>query len=527
VIQAPEAWQEEQATGFGIKIAVVDSGIDIGHEDFACPGKLLILPGSDVSGRTVDDEPQDKDGHGTHVNGIAGACADNGTGVAGVAPDATLVPVRAIGGNQDLDKAMADGITFATDAGAHVINLSIGDIPPFSHLGPDGYPLTEDALAYSRSQGVVIASAAGNFVQPTCEYPSLSRNVICVGATDRNDERSYYSDLPVNTDRNSENPGIEPSVMAPGGQGTFCDESVVSTYLRSEKSICYASGYEGLDGTSMSAPHVAGVAALVYDRLGGERSAANAQTIVDAIIDTADDLYTPGYDPISGYGRVNALKAVQSVEAVVPDPDVTTSPSPTTDPEPVATEVSFTEDSATSGQFSDEAAVEALLVANDGAPLAGEELKFTLFGDGGTEEFLATTNEEGIAARGILLDEQPGDYQLLVNYAGSEDEYLPSEDATVFAVNKEDVDATLTVSGSGKRRTLHASLVDADSVVSPIAGRVVDFYADGKLIGSATTDDNGTAELSVPPKYRGAKVSFEARFEGDDYYHPARADESS
>lgn len=308
-IQAPQAWPT--ADGGGITIAIVDSGVDLGHEDFACPGKLVVHPGSNIGSKRSPNTPQDKEGHGTHVAGIAGACTNNGVGVAGVAPGATIMPVGVFE-ESNLDKAMADGIRFATDRGAHVINLSIGDIPPFSHGAATLFPLTEGALTYARNAGVVIAAAAGNFAQPTCEYPSFSRNVICVVATDRNDMRAYYTDFPVNADPETF-PTLEPVVAAPGGQGTFCEEGIVSTYLRSLDSICYSTGYETLDGTSMASPHVAGVAALVYDRLGGVRSKANADLVVQTIVNSSDDLYTPGWDPIVGFGRVNALAAVQSI----------------------------------------------------------------------------------------------------------------------------------------------------------------------------------------------------------------------
>ncbi|MDQ4124196.1 MAG: S8 family serine peptidase [Actinomycetota bacterium] len=311
-IQAPEAWQI--ATGRGIKIAFVDSGIDLDHEDFDCPGKIEVLPGSNLGGKRPD-HPNDTYGHGTFVGAIAGACTNNGTGVVGVAPDATLVPVSVMPYLDDdpipMDKAMAEGIRFATKAGAHVINLALGENVT-AHLGAQRFPLTEAALTKARAKGVVIASAAGNYAQPTCEYPSMSRHVICVVATDEDDLRAAYSDAPVNMDPNSERPRMEPVVAAPGGRGAACATNVYSAWA-DEGSTCADGKYTSLFGTSASAPHVAGIAALLYEQLGGVRSDEHADLITQTILDTADDLYSPGWDPVVGFGRVNALKAVQAL----------------------------------------------------------------------------------------------------------------------------------------------------------------------------------------------------------------------
>lgn len=317
-MQVAEAWQERDATGRGIEIGIVDSGIDLTHEDFACPGKLEVLPGSNVGSKRAPDRPLDVHGHGTYVAGIAGACTDNGLGIAGVAPDATLVPVRILPefDARGLDSAMARGIDFATDAGTHVVNLSVGEIPPMSHLGAEEFPMTEKAMQRARAKGVVIAAAAGNYVQPICEYPAFSRNVICVVATDPNDLRAPYSDFPVNADPRSETIGLEPAVAAPGGLGpTRCAENVTTTNTMDGYDPCYQDSPYAASaaGTSLAAPQVAGIAALLYDRLGGVRTRANADLIVETIVETADDLYTPGWDPIVGHGRVNALAAVRAL----------------------------------------------------------------------------------------------------------------------------------------------------------------------------------------------------------------------
>jgi serine protease len=322
-IKAQEAWQVGQSTGYEIIISDVDSGLDLTHPDFDCPGKIILEPGNNTG--LGNDAVQDNHGHGTHVQGIAAACSNNGEGVVGVAPDAQLLPVKwddfATSDNPiaDFDKGMADGINFATAHGAHVINLSIGPPPGASTPGPDAYPLTDAALEAARNAGVVVAAAAGNFDQPTCEFPSMSRNVICVVATDRDDQRSDYSDFAVNLDRNGD-PEIQPVVAAPGGGGYTaipCDALIISTWLRGAEGSCSdAAGYDWVSGTSMASPHVAGLAALLYDRLGGVRSKANADLIVQTIVDSVDDLGAPGYDPIFGYGRINALTALQSVDAV-------------------------------------------------------------------------------------------------------------------------------------------------------------------------------------------------------------------
>jgi serine protease AprX len=506
-IQAPQAWQERNATGFGIDIAIVDSGVDLGHPDFACD-KLKVLPGSDVS--SGDGDPQDTDGHGTHVAGIAGACTDNGRGVVGVAPDAGIIPVRATGGSADLDQSMADGIRFATNNGAHVINLSIGDIPPFSHFGPDGYPETEEALEYARSNGVVIAAAAGNFDQPTCEYPSLSRNVICVVATDRDDLRSYYSDFPVNVDRNADEPKLEPVVAAPGGDGMFCEGGVTSTYLRSAASLCHDSGYDSLHGTSMSSPHVAGVAALLYDRLGGERSRANADLIVQTILDTSDDLYSPGWDPIVGYGRVNALAAVRAIDV----------------PDPAATSLAFTDNTSESVQYSDAATFEAELRDTvTGEPVPGAQVTFTMSAGEVAREFTALTNDQGVASvtyEGVA--ERPGAYDLTARFLGQGELLLGSADVRMIAVQKELSALSLTIQKdktSGKTAT--ATLTDADAAGAGVAGRMVEFFVGDRSLGFAMTNDQGVATMDTKTKNAPAGQGYSAVFAGDELYEGSRA----
>ncbi len=508
-IGAPEAWQEGRSTGHGITIGIVDSGLDLQHPDFSCPGKLLILPGATIGSGAA---PWDSKGHGTHVAGIAGACSANGEGGAGVAPDATIMPVNAndallasdVGPGSN-DEAMAKGIRFATDNGAHVINLSIGP-PPWegSHF-PEMHRETQAALQYAQEKGVVVVAAAGNYSSPVCEFPSLSGSVICVGATDRNDHKTYYSDFPVNLDRERNR---APSVMAPGGEahvrcweagGEQIIRGIVSTHLTTgEDEACgHPPGYRELPGTSMASPFVAGVAALVYDRLGGERNPENAADVVDAIIENTKDLYAPGWDPLSGWGRVDAHAAVASVELP---------------------EVSFTPNSATSGQFTDDTYLEARLIDQNGEPLEGEELVFTLTGSGSERSFTGVTDADGRSSVTPELTESPGAYRLTVRYGGS-DEHAPSAPTVVgYVVDKEDTSTELVVTRDRGDKTLTARLSDLDSPADGIDGRTMSFYSDGEFLGSSDTAGGGFASFTLPPGHTGNNRTYEAVFSGDDHY---------
>jgi subtilisin family serine protease len=516
-IQAPEAWQEQRATGFGIKVAVLDTGLDLDHPDFDCPGKVEVIQQNDFIGD--GNGPEDGAGHGTHVAGIVGACTNNNEGVVGVAPDATIMPIQVLdaSGSGVVTETLPGAIRAATDAGAHVINMSIGTLPvntPTDILFGEVFPEVDEAVEYATSNGVVVVAAAGNETFPLCSYPAIIEDIVCVGSSDNRDLNSYFGNFPVNDDNED---GLGAGLLAPGGSGqVFCDahaENIVSTYLVAEDNCDEGfPGYIGLDGTSMASPHVAGAAALVYDRLAGDRTEANGRQVINALISSADDLYAPGYDPASGYGRLNALEAVRSVDAA-PDPD----PTPTV-ATPQNTDLAFTGTTPGTGQFTDEVSIQAALTDDAGSPLAGRDVSFQLLGPQGFVQRGAVTNEDGVADATLTLDVPPGEYELSVAFAGEAATYNASSAGVPFTLTKEVSASTIQVSGKASKKIITGALADGDDGTRSISGAPVTFLADGAVVGSGTTDDHGMATLEVPSGSKGKKIVYEFRFSGNDFF---------
>ncbi len=251
-----------------VVVAVLDSGVNAAHEDLA--GQLL--PGYDFVWN--DAQPADDFGHGTAVTGTVVASANNGVGVAGVAPGCRVLPVKVMDASGVASHStIAQGIEYAVQQGARIINLSMGGDWPSSTL--------QSAIDYAWSNNVIVVAAAGNNGNSVPQYPAACDHVVAVGATAPDDSRAWFSSY-----------GSFVMLFAPG-------ETIWTT--KNDLANPYAPG----SGTSFSSPIVAGVAALITS---ADPSLSSTQ-VVELLKQSADDLGVAGYDTMFGYGRVNALRA--------------------------------------------------------------------------------------------------------------------------------------------------------------------------------------------------------------------------
>lgn len=291
-IGAQAAWAVTQGSA-AVTIAIVDTGIDYTHPDLA--GKVILGP--DLG--DGDADPRDTHGHGTHVAGIAAATADNGIGVAGVCPGCSLLAVKVFpdGSGSAWDYLVAQGIVWAVDSGAQVINLSLG--------GPDQSAVTRSAVDYAWSRGAIVVGAAGNSGTSAPNYPGAYDNAIGVVATTSTDARASYS-----------NYGPWADVAAPGS-------GILSTVP--------GGGYASWSGTSMATPVVAGTAGLAFSALGGGAAAVRAALEAGVV-----DLGAPGRDDQFGWGRIDLAKLL-GAQTPPPEPEPTPQPEPEPQPPAVST----------------------------------------------------------------------------------------------------------------------------------------------------------------------------------------------
>lgn len=310
----PDAWDSTTGSS-NIVVAVIDSGVDWAHADLnhnIWQNSAETINGIDDDGNGYiddvrgwdfidinqsahtwgedyfdeDNNPMDVFGHGTHVSGIIAAVANNAIGVAGTAPGCRIMPLRAGYAAYDEclfeESAIVDAIYYAVNNGAKIINMS------FAALLSSPIVAIDTALQYALDHNVLLVAAAGNEsnnLAGRTYVPATYAGVIAVSAVNENKELTDYSNY---------GSGVI-AVAAPGGSDLF---PIISTYPNNQ--------YADASGTSMAAPFVSGVAALLYSKL----PQATTQDMYNLITKSAEDLGTTGYDAYFGHGLVNAFSAL-------------------------------------------------------------------------------------------------------------------------------------------------------------------------------------------------------------------------
>jgi subtilisin family serine protease len=280
----------DEATGDGIVVAVVDSGVRGDHPDLATPlpgGRPRVLPGTTFltpspgkPNLTGNPGSVDPNGHGTHVAGIIAAASDNGIGVAGIAPESQILPVRALDANgMGWTSDVAAGILWAHQQGADVINLSLA--------GPGSSAAVStaiDTVTTDTSRGtaptIVVAAAGNSGTAYSKMWPAAHPRVIAVASSDSTD-----------------------TVAATSSRGTYVDVAAPGVSILS---TCIPTTYCKRSGTSMAAPLVAGAAALLREQ-DPNRDGEAVESILEG---TAYDIDRLGEDTASGWGRVDLAAAL-------------------------------------------------------------------------------------------------------------------------------------------------------------------------------------------------------------------------
>lgn len=316
-IDAPEAWN--RLTGSpAVVVADIDTGVDYNHPDLAA--NIWSNPG-EIPGNGIDDDgngyiddvrgwdfvnndnnPMDDNGHGTHTSGTIAAVGDNGVGVTGVSWQARIMPLKfmdSTGSGTFTDAASA--IIYAANMGAKVASNSWGCGPSAACYSQ----VVEDAIAYAGSKGMLVVVAAGNSGtnnDAVITYPCTSSqpNVICVAATDQNDQLAYFSNYGART----------VDLGAPG-------VNILSTVPTRGNQCCSdPSGYKYLSGTSMATPYVAGAAALLFAWAPDLTIAESKKTLLGS----TDLIPALAGITVSG-GRLNLNNAIVSNFAVTSGPE--------------------------------------------------------------------------------------------------------------------------------------------------------------------------------------------------------------
>lgn len=269
-VDAEGAWKINQGKS-DVVIGIVDTGVDLDHPDLKdklLSGYNAISPGT---------PPKDDAKHGTHVAGIAAAIGNNAVGISGLAPNCKILPVKVLGNGTGSIATISDGLIWAADNGADVVNMSLGTYTEEKTLG--------EAVKYALSKNVVCIATMGNDNMEKRRFPAGFPGMIAIGSTDENDKKSTFS-----------NYGDWITVSAPGTNIL----STLPTYMS-------PNGYGKLSGTSMAAPLVTGLAGLIRSQSKGLSPAETSKLLKAG----TDDLGDAGFDKYFGAGRVNAAKTLE------------------------------------------------------------------------------------------------------------------------------------------------------------------------------------------------------------------------